>query len=218
MGPAGIVWERKGSKEGEMGKLATEFQMETHSGRLIDPTQVSVEDVDIEDIAYHLASIRRFGGACRVNVADHSIRTAKIVELLGGCWACQYEGLMHDAHEAYLGDIIYPYESQEFLKPHKAYKITVQAAINTKYPAPEHHADCVWPMKELREADFIAAKLEADAFLVSKGRNWFGQSAERIAFVEQYREEFPELHQGEPLSSKESEELFLELFYRMKGR
>lgn len=79
--------------------------METFGGKSINPWHVRKEDVDIRAIAHSLSLTCRYGGHCRefYSVADHSIRVAYIVE-------CKYKlaALLHDAGEAYIGDVIRP--------------------------------------------------------------------------------------------------------------
>lgn len=75
------------------------------SGRLIDISRPSLEDIAIEDIAYSLAHMLRFNGHLKhpISVARHSIYVAELV-----CEHCKFAALLHDAHEAYLGDITRP--------------------------------------------------------------------------------------------------------------
>jgi len=100
------------------------YWMQTFTGRKIDLLAPKPEDVDIEDIAHALSMICRFNGHCRdfYSVAEHSL----LVELLCGADLAfrprSLEGsppryddaknrlccLLHDAAEAYLGDICTP--------------------------------------------------------------------------------------------------------------
>jgi len=81
----------------------------TNSGVRIDPTNIKPEDINLHDIAHHLTKICRYGGALDLgvhySVAQHSIQLAKYFYDKG--WprtaAC---ALLHDATEAYLGDIV----------------------------------------------------------------------------------------------------------------
>lgn len=79
--------------------------METFGGRKVNPFNVKEEDVDIRVIAHSLSLTCRYGGHCKVfySVADHSIRVADIVEP-----KYQLAALLHDAGEAFLGDVIRP--------------------------------------------------------------------------------------------------------------
>lgn len=80
--------------------------METKSGRLIDLHQFAEDDVSIEDIAWSLSLLCRWGGHIPVHysVARHSINCARLCDTPKFSLLC----LLHDAHEAYLGDIVRP--------------------------------------------------------------------------------------------------------------
>lgn len=84
----------------------------TFTGKLIDLEAPRPEDIDIRDIAHHLALIPRWGGAVRehYSVAQHSVLVAlDVVETGGGRGSIHSrEALLHDAHEAYAMDIIDP--------------------------------------------------------------------------------------------------------------
>ena len=71
------------------------------SKRQFWPLEPDPADVEIEDIAHHLSLICRYGGgvAGMYSVAEHSV--------LVGSKAGVY-GLLHDAAEAYIGDMIRP--------------------------------------------------------------------------------------------------------------
>lgn len=79
--------------------------METYGGRPVNPWHVRKEDIDIKAIAHSLSLICRYNGHCKefYSVADHSIRVAEIVEP-----KYRLAALLHDAAEAYLGDVIRP--------------------------------------------------------------------------------------------------------------
>jgi len=81
------------------------MQMNTQSGIEISFGEdlVIVEELDVYDIAHALSNICRFNGHCRefYSVAQHSVLVSYHCEN-------KLEGLMHDAPEAYLGDVIAP--------------------------------------------------------------------------------------------------------------
>jgi hypothetical protein len=84
----------------------SDFRM--HSGREItfrDPRQA---DIDVGDIAHHLARIGRFGGATDgfYSVASHSVYVSRRLAEAGFSARTQLAGLLHDSAEAYLGDVV----------------------------------------------------------------------------------------------------------------
>ena len=83
-------------------------EMETASGVRFNLRDPDPADVRIGDIAHHLARQCRYNGACRgfLSVAQHSVVVARILDDRYGDMRLSLLGLLHDAHEAYTGDIV----------------------------------------------------------------------------------------------------------------
>lgn len=78
----------------------------TYTGKLFYPLEPDPELICIEDIAHGLANQCRFAGqaVCRYySVAEHCIHVSRICDPSVALW-----GLLHDAAEAYLGDMPRP--------------------------------------------------------------------------------------------------------------
>lgn len=95
--------------------------MRTHSGRLMNLLDPSDDwSITLDDISYALARIFRFTGHTEVTVAEHSVSVMLALYyqprfpdvILGGTEITVREALLiallHDAHEAYVGDISLP--------------------------------------------------------------------------------------------------------------
>lgn len=82
--------------------------METFTGRRFWPLDPSADDVCIEDIAHALSMQCRFNGHCKVfySVAQHCCHVCDLIAEREPERA--FAALMHDAAEAYTGDIIRP--------------------------------------------------------------------------------------------------------------
>lgn len=86
----------------------------TQSGTKFFPLHPAAEDINILDIAAGLCRTTRFNGQLKeeleddiYTVAQHSVYVARMVEMIGHHEAA-YWGLMHDAVEAFYGDMISP--------------------------------------------------------------------------------------------------------------
>ncbi len=89
--------------------MTNKYAYRTYSGRMIDLSTPRPEDICLEDLAHHLARICRFGGAVHeyYSVASHSVYVANIVAAASGTTARRNRSaLLHDATEAYLGDMV----------------------------------------------------------------------------------------------------------------
>lgn len=86
--------------------------MITYSGKRIDLPTPQPGQVDIADVAVQLSRIPRFVGATLEpwNVAAHSMHCAALAEAAGAGLQAQLAALLHDAHEAYMGDIPSPFK------------------------------------------------------------------------------------------------------------
>jgi len=85
--------------------------MSMASGRVFWPLDPRADEVHIDDIAQALSNVCRFGGRCSefYSVAQHSVWVARYVELRRpGRPLLALHALLHDAAEAYLGDVVRP--------------------------------------------------------------------------------------------------------------
>jgi 5'-deoxynucleotidase YfbR-like HD superfamily hydrolase len=77
----------------------------TFKGNRFYPLEQKIDKIDIEDIAHGLAYQCRFNGQTNqfYSVAQHSVMVAKMVPK-----HMQLAALLHDASEAYVGDMVKP--------------------------------------------------------------------------------------------------------------
>lgn len=102
----------------------------TATGRRLDPFAPRADDIDIVDIATALSNICRYGGHVRrfYSVAEHSLHVA---------WQLPRElrldGLLHDAAEAYLGDIPRPIKKAAGLAGWREAEAAVERAVAERF-------------------------------------------------------------------------------------
>lgn len=82
----------------------------THSGKPFDLLNATAAQINPLDIAHALSLICRFNGHCyrHYSVAQHSLLAADIVQSQGHGPEIQLLALLHDAPEAYIGDMTRP--------------------------------------------------------------------------------------------------------------
>lgn len=83
--------------------------LQTFTGRAFWPLDPRVDDVDPVDIAHALSMLCRYGGHVRAffSVAEHCVLMSHAVAPENALWA-----LLHDATEAYMGDMVRPLKRQ----------------------------------------------------------------------------------------------------------
>jgi len=121
----------------------------TQSGKQFWPLAPRVQDLDIYDIAHALAHICRYGGHCNpfYSVAQHSVHVSYLVPKE---WS--REGLMHDATEAYCGDMVRPLKIQ--MPAYREVEANIWKVIATRYNL------ALELPKEVKQADDVALMTE----------------------------------------------------------
>jgi len=82
----------------------------TFTGKRVSVLDPQVEDINILDIAHALSMSNRFNGHTKrpYTILQHSLATMHRLRDLEYSLTIQLVGLLHDAAEAYLGDIVSP--------------------------------------------------------------------------------------------------------------
>lgn len=131
----------------------------TYSGKSVDPFAMTIGDVDIVDIAHALSMQSRFSGHCSrfYSVAEHSVLVSTLVPR-----ECALDALLHDAAEAYIGDVPGPVKSRlrEFIDLETA----VFAAVAARFGIP---CELLEPVKL---ADREALQIEMAALMPPRDR------------------------------------------------
>ncbi len=156
--------------------------LETVSGTWVDIINPQNSTFDVDVIAWHLSRISRFCGATITEtpytVGQHSIfvarETIKMMDendpemVMAGLYA-----LLHDASEAFTGDIPTPVKHHPSLYPIlKVIEDDLQNEIFKQLSGGSSVSESV--RKIVKHADKIAQRIEAHAFMPSRGRDWIG--------------------------------------------
>lgn len=105
--------------------------IETYSGQKVIFPFPEPESIKIQDIAHGLSQICRFSGQCShfYSVAQHSLNMAIELHKRGCGPRLQLLGLIHDATEAYVGDI--PSPIKQLIPAYQEIEKRLQKAIWT---------------------------------------------------------------------------------------
>lgn len=139
--------------------------IDTYSGRVFDITDPTTDAIDIYDIAHALSMQCRYAGHCNkfMSVAEHCVLGVPLLRT--NTQKLMY--LLHDASEAYLGDVTRPLKP--LLPEYSRYETLAQDAIYWAYlshvPTDEEYV----PIKNADQRMLLA---EAKVLLRCKGIGW----------------------------------------------
>jgi uncharacterized protein len=138
---------------------------------LLNPT---TEQLDITTIAHALGNVCRFSGhtARHFSVAQHSVLVSYIAAALG-LDQDAYDGLMHDAQEAYVGDVPTPLKRMlpEYREIEDRLALTVAERFEVRWPLPA----------VVKQADLYALFLERDELMREQPEPWEHEDVAEVA-------------------------------------
>lgn len=177
------------------------------SNEQFNPLSPQPQDIHIEDIATALSHICRYGGHVPqfYSVAQHSVLVSMMCEekadVEAGLW-----GLLHDAAEAYLGDLIWPLKQipalgEAFLGIERPLLRMIIERFGLTWPAPEI----------VKSADLRV--------LLAEARDRIGSpSAVDRRVLAPADMPYPETFSILPYDPKTAKESFLRQFFRLSNR
>jgi uncharacterized protein len=210
------------------------MMLETVTGKLIDIDAPTYGMICLDDIAWGLSRLPRFAGhtTTRVayNVAQHSLFVANIVakimedekaydlpydvfmsrmiwqQTTSDISDLMLQALIHDAAEAYIGDIPSPVKHNPRL--HSIFKeieskLMEQIYLGLQILPPSEDAQ-----KIIKFADKVAQAIEANAFMPSRGRDWGNPKVPLLEY-----QEFED-----PQPSLTSYQEFVMMFNNLQGK
>jgi hypothetical protein len=142
----------------------TGYENDPHIETLSGEFRLSDMQFNIVDIAWGLSQLCRYNGQCKqfYSVAEHSVLVAWLMDKYTA--GNPLEGLMHDACEAYIGDLPSPWKPlvPDFVALEDRIDRAVRAKWQLPYPKTE---DCKW-------ADTAAAFIEAKYLVRTGAKYW----------------------------------------------
>lgn len=191
----------------------------TFTGKHINPLDLRPDDICIEDIAHALALCNRFAGHTKmpISVAQHSVYVSRLVDrhaescdwhvfekcTCGGL-AIAKQALLHDASEAYLGDITKWLKSTPEFTPFREAESKIQRQIYAKF-------GCATTMHpDVAAADKVMLRFEGP-----KGfglRAWNIWALQFPSYEPMKKEELAEIGAWAPWTWRVAEESFLTAF------
>ncbi len=163
----------------------------TASGKKFYPFDPHESEICIEDIAHALSHVCRFGGHCLkfYSVAQHSVHVCR---LLPERFA--FHGLMHDATEAYVGDMVRPLKRQ--IPLYQKFEAKVWRVISLQFGLP------LVLSPQVKVADNVALMTERRDLITPIHHEWSVK-------------EKPDIHRIVPLEPCEAKEMFMAEFERL---
>ena len=138
--------------------------IQTHTGLALDLIEPTPDMISILDIASGLAGKSRFSGQMRerywfYTVAEHCILVSNHVPEEYAMW-----GLLHDAAEAYIGDI--PRPARSLLTGFDEMEERIMRAVRTKFDMEGYMP------REVKEVDDAALMSERSLLMAEPPKSW----------------------------------------------
>lgn len=192
--------------------------METYTGKRPVIGDMTAATVDMMDVGTSLSRMTRFLGHCKVfySVAEHSVLVSEALEYYGASTKEVFAGLMHDAKEAYIGDMPTPVKRAfaqhciDFNSVKKQIEYNADRAIceYVGWITPEDIRSML-----IVSADLGALKVEANFLCVSGGRNWTYTSEPM-----EFKEEIVKQHGGWGWDTSQAYDRFMARYDLLKLR
>lgn len=186
--------------------------MQTFTGRPFRFDAPHDLEIELKDIARPLSRICRFGGHTNsfLSVAEHSMAVHWLIQKYNPeNYLLQMHALMHDAHEAFFGDLVSPLK--RFLREHYNVDINGMQAVAQvnilavfNIPLLEKFED----VEAIQQADLACTKCERDYYMASP-LEW---DLDYVVYPPDLRKVYPRL------SSNEAFGLFIDTFNEIKDR
>jgi uncharacterized protein len=182
-----ILRARLESKPGVVGATII-----TASGRYFDFLDPKPEQIHIGDIAWALSQICRFGGQSLefYSVAQHSILVSELVPD-----EYKFAALLHDAAEAYVGDMVGPLK--KLIPDFKTIEKRCEAVIFQKFGVTMPLDPCI------KHADLRMLRTEQRDLTAGSSDNWNGL------------DQFEPTQKIIPMTQRDAASAFMEAFYRL---
>jgi uncharacterized protein len=173
----------------------------TFTDKAINPGDLKLEDICIEDIAHSLALTNRFNGHARypLNVAQHSV----FVSRLCGDGPNELQGLLHDGAETYCGDMLKWLKVMPQMAGFKELEQRIQKLIFQKYECP------IEIQEDVEAADRLMVRFE--------GVKGYGPDfhINHPNYPDLTQAEFRRIGYWDPWTWEASEQIFLDTFRRL---
>lgn len=143
-----------------------------HSGRLFDFERPEANEITLEDIAHGLSHVCRYAGHCSdfYSVAEHSVLVSLVAR------KSPLAALLHDAAEAFLGDVASPLK--RLLPDYRALEKRVEQAVFSRF-------GLGWPMpEEVKHADQSVMSAELQVLMPAGTNDWLREAGVTPASVE----------------------------------
>jgi uncharacterized protein len=184
------------------------------SGRRLNLLDPSPLDVEIEDIAHGLARVARWNGQTHgphiFSVAQHSLLVEAMMASFDPSLPIRWRmmGLLHDAPEYVIGDIISPFKAAVG-ETYKSVEARILGAIHLRFSLPALTPQGA--QRLIKKADTASAFMEAvhlAGFDEDEADQFFGRPDISLR---------PFMRWLEPMASSEAENLFIKRFRELEA-